>query len=56
MSAVAGALGVRLEKPGHHILGEPLKELERSDVKRAIRLSNLQTALFLFASVVIILQ
>ncbi len=56
MSAVAGALGVRLEKPGHHILGEPLKELERSDVRRAIRLSNLQTALFLFASGVIIMQ
>lgn len=56
MSAVAGALGVRLEKPGHHILGEPLKELERSDVRRAIRLSNLATALFLFASGVIILQ
>lgn len=56
MSAMAGALGVKLEKTGHHILGEPLKRLQKSDVKRAIRLSNLQTALFLFVSTVIILR
>jgi len=56
MSIVAGALGVKLEKVGHHILGDPLKGLQKSDVKRAIRLSNLQTTLFLFASAVIILQ
>jgi adenosylcobinamide-phosphate synthase len=55
MSAVAGALGVKLEKVGHHTLGDPLKRLQMSDVKRAIRLSNLQTALFLFTSGVIIL-
>lgn len=56
MAAMAGALGVQLEKPGHHILGDSLKSLEKSDVKRAIRLSNLATSLFLFASGVIILQ
>jgi adenosylcobinamide-phosphate synthase len=55
MAAMAGALGVRLEKPGHHVLGEPLKRLQNSDVKRAIRISNLTTVLFLFVSAVIIL-
>jgi len=56
MAAMAGALGVRLEKPGHHTLGEPLRELQSRDVKRAIGISNLATVLFLFASAVIILQ
>lgn len=56
MAAMAGALGVRLEKPGHHVLGEPLKELQSRDVKRAVRISNLTTVLFLFASTIIILQ
>ncbi len=56
MAAMAGALGVRLEKPGHHVLGEPLKELQSMDVKRAVRISNLTTVLFLFVSTIIILQ
>ena len=56
MAAMAGALGVRLEKRGHHVLGEPLKELQSSDVERAIRISNLTTVIFLFVSVIIILQ
>ncbi len=55
MAAMAGGLSVRLEKPGHHILGEPLKELQSRDVKRALRISNLTTVLFLFVSAVIIL-
>ena len=56
MAAMAGALGVKLEKTGHHILGEPFKRLQDSDVKRAIRISNLTTVLFLFVGVVIIWQ
>lgn len=56
MSVMAGALGIKLEKVGHHVLGDSIKELEKSDVRRAIRLSNLTAALFLFASGVIILQ
>ena len=56
MAAMAGALGVRLEKPGHHVLGDPLRELQSRDVKRAVRISNLTTVLFLFASTIIILQ
>jgi adenosylcobinamide-phosphate synthase len=56
MAVMAGALGVRLEKPGHHTLGEPLKELQNRDVRRAIGISNLTTVLFLFVSAVIILQ
>ena len=56
MAAMAGALGVRLEKPGHHTLGDPIHELQKNDVKRAIMLSNLATVLFLSTSSVIILQ
>jgi adenosylcobinamide-phosphate synthase len=56
MAAMAGALGVKLEKPRHHILGEPLKSLQKNDVKRAIRISNLATVLFLFMNGVIIWQ
>lgn len=56
MAVMAGALGVRLEKPGHHILGEPLKELQSRDIKRAVGISNLTTVLFLFMSAIIILQ
>lgn len=56
MAAMAGALGVRLRKRGHHTLGEPLKELKGSDIERAISISDLATVLFLFVSAVIILQ
>jgi adenosylcobinamide-phosphate synthase len=56
MAAMAGAIGVRLEKQGHHIIGDPKHELQKSDVKKAIMLSNLATVLFLFMSAIIILQ
>jgi adenosylcobinamide-phosphate synthase len=35
MSAMAGALGVRLEKVGHYRLGDPLRPIEPSDIARA---------------------
>ena len=37
MSAMAGLLGVRLEKPGHYILGEGLREPTPADIRRAVR-------------------
>ncbi|MBW6517227.1 MAG: cobalamin biosynthesis protein [ANME-2 cluster archaeon] len=38
MAAAAGALGVRLEKPGHYILGEELRSPEAVDIEQAARL------------------
>lgn len=35
MSAMAGALGVRLEKPGHYRLGDPCRPVEAADIARA---------------------
>lgn len=37
MSAMAGLLGVRLEKPGHYILGKGLREPTPADIRRAVR-------------------
>ena len=36
MSAMAGLLGVRLEKPGHYVLGQELREPEPADIDRAV--------------------
>ena len=35
MSAMAGALGVRLEKPGAYALGDAMRPLEQQDIQRA---------------------
>ena len=40
MSAMAGLLGTRLEKPGHYRLGEGLREPETDDIGTAIRRST----------------
>jgi adenosylcobinamide-phosphate synthase len=39
MSAVAGLLGVTLEKPGHYRLGEGMAQPSPADVRSAVRLS-----------------
>jgi cobalamin biosynthesis protein CobD/CbiB len=36
MSAMAGSLGVRLEKVGHYKLGDGLRPLAPQDIKRAV--------------------
>ncbi|HHB91083.1 MAG TPA: cobalamin biosynthesis protein CobD [Anaerolineae bacterium] len=41
MSAMAGALGVRLEKSGHYVLGDELAAPIPSDIERAIHLVHL---------------
>ncbi len=38
MSAMAGALGVQLEKSGHYTLGADLRPPQRQDIPRAVRL------------------
>ena len=47
MSAMAGALRVKLEKPGFYTLGDGLEELSISHVKAALRLMKLTVALFI---------
>jgi adenosylcobinamide-phosphate synthase len=45
MAAMAGALGRRLEKTGHYVLGEGLAEPVTEDVRAAVRLAGLAAAL-----------
>ena len=40
MSAMAGLLGTRLEKPGHYCLGEGLREPQSADIAAAIRVNE----------------
>jgi adenosylcobinamide-phosphate synthase len=47
MSAMAGALGLRLTKPGHYVLGSPAAAPEPGDIARAIRLVRRMVALVL---------
>ena len=46
MSAVAGALGVKLEKPGYYAVGEPTRMLEPSDISKALKIMKLNVLLF----------
>jgi len=55
MAACAGALGIRLEKPGFYILHEEGREPEASDVPRALRLMQAAIALTLAASLLILI-
>lgn len=55
MSAAAGALGVRLEKPGFYVLLEGGKEAETSDIPAAVRLIGLASLLTVAASMLILL-
>ena len=40
MSAMAGLLEIRLEKPGHYCLGKGLREPEAEDIGRAVRVAE----------------
>lgn len=50
MAAMAGALGRRLEKPGHHVLGAGYPEPDVADVRRAVRVAGLAAALCVLGS------
>lgn len=50
MSAMAGALGVQLEKTGHYILGDADRPLATRDITRAIQAMYLAAALGLLAA------
>ena len=55
MSAMAGLLGVRLEKPGFYTLGDPDQQLNYSHLTRAVRIMTADTMLFILALIPIIL-
>jgi len=56
MAACAGALGIRLEKPGYYVLLRDGKEPDTSDVPRALRLMDAVIAMTLAAALVILLH
>jgi adenosylcobinamide-phosphate synthase len=51
MAAMAGALGVRLEKPGHHVLNAPRELPTAADIGRAVRIARAATVLAASAAV-----
>lgn len=50
MSAMAGLLGTRLDKPGHYSLGEELRDPETEDIDTAIRVAEITAILGLAAA------
>ena len=50
MSAMAGLLGTRLEKPGHYSLGKGQREPEAHDVGRAVRIAESAAVLALIVA------
>ncbi len=55
MAACAGALGIRLEKPGFYVLLAEGREPDTADVPRALRLMQITIALTLAASLLILI-
>jgi adenosylcobinamide-phosphate synthase len=54
MAACAGALGIRLEKPGYYVLVKDGKEPDTLDVPRALRLMQAAIALTLAAALMML--
>ena len=54
MAALAGALNIRLEKPGYYVLMEDGEEPETSDVPRALLLMQTAIALTLALALLIL--
>ncbi|MDD2835735.1 MAG: cobalamin biosynthesis protein [Methanothrix sp.] len=54
MAALAGALHIRLEKPGYYVLEEDGNEPDTSDVPRALRLMQTAIALTLAAALLVL--
>ncbi|MDG7045002.1 MAG: cobalamin biosynthesis protein [Nitrososphaerota archaeon] len=46
MSAMAGALGISLEKPGFYVLGQSSRALDAADIQNALRIMELNVLLF----------
>ena len=45
MAAMAGALRVQLEKPGHYIIGDPIDEMTANKILQAIKIRNVALVL-----------
>jgi adenosylcobinamide-phosphate synthase len=41
MAAIAGALHVQLEKPGHYVVGDRIQELDSDSIIRALKIRNI---------------
>ncbi|MCS7124311.1 MAG: cobalamin biosynthesis protein [Candidatus Bathyarchaeota archaeon] len=48
MAAMAGALGVQLEKPGYYVIGEEREALTPAHIKKALKIRNMTIVLFTF--------
>ncbi len=54
MSAMAGLLGVRLEKPGHYRLGEGYRDPGPDDIDRAVSIAHRTSLLAMVAALVLL--
>jgi adenosylcobinamide-phosphate synthase len=45
MAAIAGALHVQLEKPGHYAVGDPIQEVDSGAIIRALKIRNISILL-----------
>jgi adenosylcobinamide-phosphate synthase len=55
MAAIAGALRVQLEKPGHYVVGDSIEELTSNKIIRALRIRNVAIILCIFFMLPILL-
>ena len=55
MAAIAGALGVQLEKPGHYIIGDPTEELNSDKIIQTLRIRNVSLLLCILIMIPIFL-
>jgi adenosylcobinamide-phosphate synthase len=55
MAAMAGALRVQLEKPGHYVIGDQIEAMTSSKIMRALRIRNLAIILCILIILPIVL-
>lgn len=55
MSAMAGALGIRLEKVGSYALGDSLKPVEPEDVMKAVKIVTTATAIHTILTITVLI-
>ncbi len=55
ISAFAGALGVRLEKPGHYVVNEDARPPTPSDIVRGVRLISVVSLVYIFILILFII-
>ena len=55
MASIAGALRVKLEKPGQYAVGDPIEELDANKILRALRIRNVAILLAILFTLPILL-